>query len=122
PAIAEDTQQGGYQNEDGSAAQDLVAKNVTEDQLRDLTNETADYLNKIQHKPTFRTLVNHYVNLGEPGFDPSEEAAAAAFAEARAEAEAELEKAAANIQEARASVAYALEKDKIATADWEAYV
>lgn len=122
PAFAQDTQQGGYQQEDGSAAADLVAKNVTEDQLKALTDETADYLNKIQNRPSFRTLVNHYVNLGEPGFDPSEEAAAAAFAEARAEAEAELAKAAANIQEARASVKYALEKDQIATEDWKAYV
>ena len=122
PAFAQDTQQGGYQTEDGSAAQDLVAKNVTEEQLRDLTDETADYLNKIQHWPTFRTLVNHYVNLGEPGFDPSEEAAAAAFREAQAEAEAELAKAAANIQEARASVKYALDKDEIATEDWKSYV
>lgn len=123
PAFAVDhTQQGGYQLEDGSAAAPVVAENFTENQLRDLTNQTAKYLKELQDDQSYETIVEHYLNLGDDGFDPSEEAAAATFAEARAKAHEELAFASENIQKARASVKYALEKDQIAEADWKAFV
>lgn len=122
PAFAvETTQQDLYNVADGSAAQNVTAENITEDELKALTGETAKYLETFQERGwKFDDVVAEYINLGQDGFDPSEEAAQIAFAEARDEASTELATASANIQKARASVLYALEKDEIATADYEA--
>ncbi|MDO5670450.1 MAG: S-layer protein PS2 [Corynebacterium sp.] len=123
PAFAVDTtQQDGYNNQDGSASAPVVAQNITENELRSLTDGTADYLYVFQNDPSFTEIVDEYINLGQDGFDPSEQAAQKAFDDARQVASAELATASANIQKARNSVAYALEKDQIAEADWKAFV
>ncbi|AJE34079.1 hypothetical protein B842_11160 [Corynebacterium humireducens NBRC 106098 = DSM 45392] len=125
PAFAQDTtQQGGFRLEDGSKAVVVEPKNTSPKVLKDLTDETAVYLNGITGNPDnhlYANLVDFFLTLGDD-VDPSEEAAAQTFAQARAEAEAELAKASDNVLEARASVKYAAEKDRIATADYDALI
>ncbi|HZK32600.1 MAG TPA: S-layer protein PS2 [Corynebacterium sp.] len=127
PAFAQDTTLlDGYNAADGSAAAPVVAENITEDELKAKTDATAEYLEPL-HDPElgFGKMVKGFVlpiTPGTDGFDPSEEAAQLAFAAARDEVARQLNIAAGNIQDARNSVAYALEKDQIATADWEALV
>ena len=127
PAFAQDTTLlDGYNAADGSAAAPVVAENITEDELKAKTDATAEYLAPL-HDPHlgFGKMVKGFVlpiTPGTDGFDPSEEAAQLAFAAARDEVARQLNIAAGNIQDARNSVAYALEKDQIATADWEALV
>lgn len=121
PAFAQ-TQQGGVTIEDGSAITQVTPENVTEDQLRTISDETAAYLATFQEGGDFRDIVEDYITLGEDGFDNSEEAARIAFDEARQNATAELATASQNYQQARNSVAFALEADQQAEADWNTFV
>ena len=121
PAFAQ-TAQDGYNAADGSASAPAVSENITEAQLLELTNETEDFLKVWNNARTWVQVVNEYINLGEDGFDPSEEAAQLAFAGARDSVSAELAKASANIQKARNSVKYAKEADEQAETDTQALV
>ena len=121
PAFAQ-TAQDGYNAADGSASAPAVSENITEDQLLELTNETEAFLHVWNTADNWADVVAEYINLGEDGFNPSEQAAQLAFAEARDKFSAELAKASANIQKARNSVKYAKEADEQAETDTQALV
>ncbi|MGP6174606.1 S-layer protein PS2 [Corynebacterium sp. A21] len=121
PAYAQ-TQDGNFQEQDGSAAQPVSPQNISEAELRTQTDATASYLAGLQGATSLESVIEAYINLGGDGFDPSEGAAKVAFEEAKNEASAQLAISAQNILNARASVGFALEADRQAEADWDAFV
>ncbi|AGF73428.1 S-layer protein PS2 [Corynebacterium halotolerans] len=122
PAMAQDAQVATAQFtvEDGSAAVSADPQNIDENELRELTDATGDYLRGWDRADGVRDIVRAYLETGEAGFDPSEEAAQAAFEGARADAAAQLATSAENITKARQSVAFALQADHTATNAWNA--
>lgn len=121
PAFAEDnavsnTIGGGFNEADNSAAKGVVANNVTERDLLNKTDATANYI--VNHNQWY-DLYHNAAQAATDGLDPSEEAA---FQNLKREAEKagqQLAQAEQNVQDARASVAYALEKDDAANQAWD---
>lgn len=121
PAFAEDnavsnTIGGGFNEADNSAAKGVVANNVTERDLLNKTDATANYI--VNHNQWY-DLYHNAAQAATDGLDPSEEAA---FQNLKREAEnagKQLAQAEQNVQDARASVAYALEKDEAANKAWD---
>ncbi|AJE68115.1 S-layer protein PS2 [Corynebacterium glutamicum] len=127
PAFAQETNPtfnitNGFNDADGSTAQPAPAVNHTEDQLKELTDATGEYLEDFQ-SGRIRNIVNEYmqVQASADGFDPSEQAAYDAYEAARVRASAELAASAETITKTRESVAYALKVDQEATEAFEAY-
>ena len=123
PAFAEDTntsniQGGGFNEPDASLGKDVEAKNVTEAQLRDLVAATDHY---IVNNNQFRELFEAAAAANTDGLDRSEQADHKAYQAAANEATKQLAQAEKNVQDARASVAYALENDKGADKAWANY-
>ena len=123
PAFAEDTttstiQGGGFNEPDASLAKDVEAKNVTEAQLRDLVGATHHY---IVNNNQFRELYEAAAAANTDGLDRSEQADHKAYQAAANEATKQLAQAEKNVQDARASVAYALQADKGADQAWANY-
>lgn len=123
PAFAQDTntsniQGGGFNEPDASLAKDVEAKNVTEAQLRDLVGATHHY---IVNNNQFRELYEAAAAANTDGLDRSEQADHKAYQAAANEATKQLAQAEKNVQDARASVAYALENDKGADKAWANY-
>lgn len=121
PAFAEDnavsnTIGGGFNEADNSAAKGVVANNVSERDLLNKTDATANYI--VNHNQWY-DLYHNAAQAATDGLDPSEEAA---FQNLKREAEKagqQLAQAEQNVQDARASVAYALEKDEAANKAWD---
>lgn len=123
PAFAEDTtttniQGGGFNEPDASLAKDVEAKNVTEAELRDRVAATDHY---IVNNNQFRELYEAAAAANTDGLDRSEQADYKAYQAAANEATKQLAQAEKNVQDARASVAYALENDKGADKAWANY-
>ncbi|AJI77583.1 hypothetical protein [Corynebacterium singulare] len=123
PAFAEDTttstiQGGGFNEPDASLAKDVEAKNVTEAQLRDAVAATDHY---IVNNNQFEELYKAAAAANTDGLDRSEQADYKAYQAAANEATKQLAQAEKNVQDARASVAYALQADKGADEAWAAY-
>lgn len=123
PAFAQDTntsniQGGGFNEPDASLAKDVEAKNVTEAQLRDLVGATHHY---IVNNNQFRELFEAAAAANTDGLDRSEQADHKAYQAAANEATKQLAQAEKNVQDARASVAYALQNDKGADKAWANY-
>ena len=123
PAFAEDTtttniQGGGFNEPDASLAKDVEAKNVTEAELRDRVAATDHY---IVNNNQFRELYEAAAAANTDGLDRSEQADHKAYQAAANEATKQLAQAEKNVQDARASVAYALENDKGADKAWANY-
>lgn len=123
PAFAQDTntsniQGGGFNEPDASLAKDVEAKNVTEAELRKLVEATDHY---IVNNNQFRELYEAAAAANTDGLDRSEQADHKAYQAAANEATKQLAQAEKNVQAARASVAYALEKDKGADKAWANY-
>ena len=123
PAFAEDTDvnsiQGPEFNEpDASKAKDAKAENYTEQQLADMTNATDKF---IQSYNQYEDLYPKVAALAGDGVDISEEQEYKDFQEFANKTTEQLAQAEKNVQAARASVAYALEKDKAADAAWNNY-
>ena len=123
PAFAEDTDvnsiQGPEFNEpDASKAKDAKAENYTEQQLAEMTNSTDKF---IQSYNQYQDLYPKVAALAGDGVDISEEQEYKDFQEFANKTTEQLAQAEKNVQAARASVAYALEKDKAADAAWNNY-
>lgn len=123
PAFAEDTDvnsiQGPEFNEpDASKAKDAKAENYTEQQLAEMTNSTDKF---IQSYNQYKDLYPKVAALAGDGVDISEEQEYKDFQEFANKTTEQLAQAEKNVQAARASVAYALEKDKAADAAWNNY-
>lgn len=87
PAFAQETAvtTNGFNDADGSTAQPVGPVNHTEAELRDATDATGNYLEAFQ-TGDIQAIVGEYVDAGEDGFDPSEQAIFEAFEAARVEA------------------------------------
>lgn len=123
PAFAQDTnvsniQGGGFNEPDASLAKDVEAKNVTEAELRDRVAATDHY---IVNNNQFRELYEAAAAANTDGLDRSEQADHKAYQAAANEATKQLAQAEKNVQDARASVAYALQNDKGADKAWANY-
>lgn len=118
PAYAQE----GFAVVDGTAATAVAPANVTETELQELTDATADYLEGFQEGGSLQALVDTYIDLGADGYDPSEEEARNAFDGAKANASAQLATSVENVNKARASVGFAVDQDEQADADWEILV
>ncbi|MCQ9676913.1 hypothetical protein [Corynebacterium sp. BF-R-2] len=123
PAFAEDTDvnsiQGPEFNEpDASKAKDAKAENYTEQQLAEMTNSTDKF---IQSYNQYKDLYPKVAALAGDGVDISEEQEYKDFQKFANLTTEQLAQAEKNVQAARASVAYALEKDKAADAAWNNY-
>ncbi|TRX60418.1 hypothetical protein [Corynebacterium hiratae] len=123
PAFAEDTNvnsiQGPEFNEpDASKAKDVKAENFTEQQLAEMTNATDKF---IQSYNQYHDLYPKVAALAGNGVDISEEQEYKDFQKFANLTTEQLAQAEKNVQAARASVAYALEKDKAADAAWNNY-
>ncbi|QRP62066.1 hypothetical protein [Corynebacterium minutissimum] len=123
PAFAEDTtvnsiQGPEFNKPDASKAQDVAAENFTEKQLLDMTNSTDKF---IQSYNQYKDLYPKVAALAGDGVDISEEQEYKDFQQFANLTTEQLAQAEKNVQAARASVAYALEKDKAADAAWNNY-
>ena len=123
PAFAEDTTVNSIQGPefnpaDASAAKDVTAENFTEKQLLDLTNSTDKFIKSYNQ---YKDLYPKVAALGGDGIDISEEQEYKDFQKFANLTTEQLAQAEKNVQAARASVAYALEKDKAADAAWNNY-
>ncbi|ANE09114.1 S-layer protein PS2 [Corynebacterium glutamicum] len=122
PAFAQETTvtTNGFNNADGSTAQPVGPVNHTEAELRDATDATGNYLEAFQ-TGDIQAIVGAYVDAGEDGFDPSEQAIFEAFEAARNEATQQLAFSKDTITKTRESVNYALKVDQEATEAFLAY-
>lgn len=122
PAFAQETAvtTNGFNDADGSTAQPVGPVNHTEAELRDATDATGNYLEAFQ-TGDIQAIVGEYVDAGEDGFDPSEQAIFEAFEAARVEATQQLAFSAETITKTRESVNYALKVDQEATEAFIAY-
>ena len=123
PAFAEDTNVNSIQGPefnkpDASKAEDAKSENYTEKQLLDLTDATDKF---IQSYNQYQDLYPKVAALAGDGVDISEEQEYKDFQEFANKTTEQLAQAEKNVQAARASVAYALEKDKAADAAWNNY-
>nr|AAS20300.1 PS2 [Corynebacterium glutamicum] len=122
PAFAQETTvtTNGFNDADGSTAQPVGPVNHTEAELRDATDATGNYLEAFQ-TGDIQAIVGAYVDAGEDGFDPSEQAIFEAFEAARNEATQQLAFSKDTITKTRESVNYALKVDQEATEAFLAY-
>ncbi|WP_144790639.1 hypothetical protein [Corynebacterium singulare] len=123
PAFAEDTtvnsiQGPEFNKPDASKAEDVTAENFTEQELMALTNDTDKFIRSYNQ---WADLYPKVAALAGDGVDISEEQEYKDFQKFANLTTEQLAQAEKNVQTARASVAYALEKDKAADVAWNNY-
>ncbi|XLN84534.1 hypothetical protein ACKFRS_01150 [Corynebacterium tuberculostearicum] len=121
PAFAEDnvvaqTQGEGFNEADNSAAEEVKAIDNTEAALLKATGATKDY---IDGHAQLDQIIDEVLQDAEDGIDPSEEATYGDFKKQGEVATQELAKARKNVQDARAAVKFAKQKDDAADAAWK---
>nr|AAS20314.1 PS2 [Corynebacterium glutamicum] len=122
PAFAQETAvtTNGFNDADGSTAQPVGPVNHTEAELQTATDATGNYLEAFQ-TGDIQAIVGAYVDAGEDGFDPSEQAIFEAFEAARNEATQQFVFSRNTITKTRGSVNYALKVNQEATEAFLAY-
>ncbi|MCZ9307402.1 hypothetical protein L8V01_07930 [Corynebacterium sp. c8Ua_181] len=121
PAFAEDnvvaqTQGDGFNPADNSAAEEVKALDNTEEALLKATGATKDY---IDGHAELDQIIEEVLQDAEDGIDPSEEATYGDFKKQGEVATQELAKARKNVQDARAAVKFAKQKDDASDAAWK---